>query len=151
MSDWQITPARSDDLPAIVDLLQACGLPAADLDAALLESFLVCRDGERPIAVAGLQPCGDAALLRSLAVCPACRRHGLANHLLETLERRAAREGRPLYLLTTDAAGFFARRGFQPLPREALPEAVAASAQARALCPASAVCMHKPPSPTVLP
>lgn len=152
MSKWEITPAQSEDLPALATLLKSCGLPDEDITPALLADFLVCRDGGRLLAVAGVEPCGESALLRSVAVLPECRRHGLANHLLEALERHAAtREHREMYLLTTAAAEFFARRGFRPVARERVPAAVAATAEFSRLCPASAVCMHKTLSGRILP
>ncbi|WP_313951629.1 arsenic resistance N-acetyltransferase ArsN2, partial [Accumulibacter sp.] len=105
---------------------------------------LVARDDRRLIAAAGLQPCGDVVLLRSLAVATTHRRHGLGSRLVEALERRAsANRQRQIFLLTTTAQDFFAARGFRPLARETVPPAIAGTAEFRHLCPASAVCMVK--------
>jgi len=152
MSNWEITPAGDDDFPAIVALLKDCQLPYADLTPAHLSEFRVCRDGERLIALGGLEFCGEAGLLRSVAVLPECREHGLANHLLETLERHAAATShKELYLLTANAHEYFARRGFRPLAREEAPAEVAASAEFRSLCPACALLMHKSLTGHILP
>ena len=48
-----------------------------------------------------------------------------------------------LYLLTTTAADFFGRRGYEAVPRSAAPAAIAATPQFRDLCPASSVLMRK--------
>ena len=59
-------------------------------------------------------------------------------------EAHAAEKGvETLYLLTTTAADFFARRGYEAVPRSAAPAAIAATPQFRDLCPASSVLMRK--------
>jgi len=144
MSNSEITPARDDDLPAIIDLLKTCGLPYTDLTLAHLTEFRVVRDGERLIALGGLEFCREAALLRSFAVLPAFREQGLARHLLAVLEQHALATGHQnIYLLTNTARSYFARRGFWPLAREQAPAAIAACPEFRSLCPVSAVFMRK--------
>ena len=139
-----ISEPRLDEMPALLALLDECALPIADLEARHLPAFLLCRDDARPIAAAGLESCGEALLLRSLAVAPAYRRRGLAARLLEALEERARSLRREqVFLLTTSAQDFFASRGFQPVARSSVPAAIAESAQFRCLCPASATCMVK--------
>jgi amino-acid N-acetyltransferase len=44
----------------------------------------------------------------------------------------------PVALLTETADGWFPRFGFRPVPREALPAALSASAELRGACPATA-------------
>jgi amino-acid N-acetyltransferase len=46
-----------------------------------------------------------------------------------------------LFLLTTTAAPFFARRGFAPVKRSTAPEAMTKSPQFASLCPSTAACM----------
>jgi N-acetylglutamate synthase-like GNAT family acetyltransferase len=48
-----------------------------------------------------------------------------------------------LYLLTTSAAPYFARHGYQVLVREQAPQAIRHSKQFADLCPSSATLMHK--------
>ena len=92
----------------------------------------------------GLEPYGSVALLRSLAVAPAWQGRGLGSALLAHAEQAARQRGiAALYLLTTTAAAFFARRGYVRLPREAAPPVLQQTAEFAALCPASAVCMTK--------
>jgi amino-acid N-acetyltransferase len=138
-------PRQADacDLPELVALLAECALPFGDLTETHLREFLVCRDGGRLVATAGLELCDDAVLLRSLAVAATHRGRGLATRLVDTLERRArAKRQRVMFLLTTTAPGFFAARGFRPVERQLVPASIAATTEFRSLCPASALCMR---------
>lgn len=136
--------ARPGELPALLALLDACALPVADLTAGHLPEFLICLDGDRPIAAGGLEFFGEAILLRSLAVAAEHRRRGLAARLVAALEQRArSAGGRRIYLLTSGASDYFSGRGFCPLARSVVPPSLAASPQFRSLCPASATCMVK--------
>ena len=135
--------ARPD--PATVRaLLAAAGLPVADLPAAHLDDFWGCREGTALIGVIGLETYGAVALLRSLAVAPDRQGRGLGAALLAHAERAARQRGiTALYLLTTTAEAFFARRGYVRIPREAAPPALHRTAEFAALCPASAACLRK--------
>jgi amino-acid N-acetyltransferase len=94
--------------------------------------------------VAGIERHGHDGLLRSVATAPAVQGQGLASHLLQHAEQWARHQGMTsLYLLTTSAAPYFARHGYQPLVREQAPQAIRHSKQFAGLCPASATLMHK--------
>ncbi len=139
-----VTPAVSADLPAILSLLRASGLPVADVHEKSHQEFLVNRDNGRVVGVVGLERFGSVGLLRSLAVSPELRRHGLGQALTKALEERAARTGiTSLVLLTETAREFFQRHGYQIIARTAAPSPVQASSEFRTLCPDSAVCMTK--------
>jgi amino-acid N-acetyltransferase len=139
-----VRPATASDLPAIRALLAACALPHADLDGPALALFSVAPGAAGLDGVVGLEPYGDAALLRSLAVAPAVRGRGLGQALVDAAEAAAGAHGhRALYLLTTTAAEFFAARGYQRIARDQAPAALHASTEFATLCPASAVCMTK--------
>jgi len=141
-----VTPlsASPDDLAAVTGLLQACGLPYQDLTPGDMREFLVIPAEGELAACAGLQLFGASALLRSLAVRPPLRLHGVGRQLCGMLEGRARENGiHSLYLLTTDAEKYFSRRGYVRCERDAVPAAVRASAEFRSLCPSSAVCMLK--------
>ena len=136
--------ARPSDYPAIVALLADAALPHDDLTPEHLEHFLVLRDGSEIAGVVGMEVAEDAGLLRSLAVPAARRGGGLAGVLVAALEARARSIGiRTLYLLTTTAEGFFARRGYTLTDRGAVPDAIAATLEFRGICPASAACMAR--------
>ena len=132
------------DLAAVRALLAAAGLPTADLTAAPLADFWECHAGENLAGVIGLERYGSVALLRSLAVAPAWQGRGLGSALLAHAERAAQQRGiTALYLLTTTAEAFFARRGYVRIPREVAPSILHQTAEFTALCPASAACLTK--------
>lgn len=125
-------------------LLGAHGLPVEDITATMLPDFVVATHGGEPCGVVGLQRAGDVALLRSLAVVHHARGHGLGAALVGLAEARAAEAGvRAVYLLTTDAAAFFARLGYAPVDRADAPEAIRATAQFSSICCSSATLMRK--------
>jgi amino-acid N-acetyltransferase len=136
--------ARPGDLAPVRELLTLAHLPAEDLTAATLEHFLVYRDGESLVAVVGLQPVDDTALLRSLVVRQDLLGRGIGAQLVAAAEARArALQVRELYLLTTTAAEYFRKRGYRRLERESAPTAIRGTSQFSALCPATATLMVK--------
>ncbi|MDM8350787.1 arsenic resistance N-acetyltransferase ArsN2 [Pseudomonas sp. sp1636] len=126
-------------------LLAACHLPTDDLqDVANDLRLFGCQAGGRLMGLVGLQIHGTDALLRSLAVADAARGQGLGAELLAHAERQAAAHGvHAIYLLTTTAEAFFARRGYCLSERATAPLAIAASRQFCGLCPATAAFMRK--------
>jgi amino-acid N-acetyltransferase len=128
--------------------LETCGLPHDDLTPSHLKQFFVARDEAGVVGTVGLEPCGTAALLRSLAVAPEHRNDGLGARLVDAVERHAQDEGlHTLYLLTTTAADYFDSRGYEYIDRDALPAPIQQTEEAARLCPASATCMRKVLSP----
>jgi amino-acid N-acetyltransferase len=139
----RIRAATPADAPGIAAFLSAAGLPTADL-ATSAPLLWIAGSGTAVVGVAGVEVHGASALLRSLAVAFGSRGHGLGARLVDRAEREAARAGvTELVLLTETAADFFAGLGYRGVPRESVPEAIRASAEFRALCPAAAVCMRK--------
>ena len=135
--------ASTSDEPAVRQLLAACGLPSADISMERQDFILAVSEG-RIIGCAALEPYGDAALLRSFAVVAGQRGQGVGAGLFDRVVARAALRGaRTAYLLTTTAERYFARKGFEKVERGAVPAALAASAEFRTLCPATAVCMRR--------
>ncbi len=133
--------ARPDDLAAVARLLTASNLPL-DGVAEALSDFVVAEAGDALVGVAGLEVCGDHALLRSVAVDPAWRAHGIGRALVTRVISDAEARGiRGLYLLTTTAERYFPSFGFRPIGREAVPDDVRATAEFRGACPASATVM----------
>ncbi len=139
-----IQPASPDDFETVRALLQRVNLPHEDLTPAHLEHVLVAHGDAALHGVVGLEPCGDVALLRSLAVAPNVRGQGLGTRLVTAIEQRAWDEGvRTLYLLTTTAASYFQAHGYEHIERDALPESIRQTDEAARLCPASATSMRK--------
>ncbi len=124
-------------------LLTANELPIDDLDDPTIVLFGT-SDGGRVVGVVGLQLLAGAGLLRSLAVDPGARDRGLGGQLCDRIVREARqRELSELWLLTTSARDYFARRGFEPVARDQVPSAVRSTAQFTSLCPSSAVVMRR--------
>ncbi|WP_439859449.1 arsenic resistance N-acetyltransferase ArsN2 [Pseudomonas sp. MBLB4136] len=137
-----ITPVtEADDL---LPLLRACDLPVADIAPSQSQQFFALRDDRGLLGVVGLELMQDLALLRSLAVDPAHRGKGLATELVAFCETRAREQGvQRLFLLTTTAARYFSRLGYQPADKCAAPPAIQATAQFAGLCPASSSLLYK--------
>jgi len=139
-----VQKALPGDLPRVRELLALAHLPGDDLNAAMLEHFLVCRDGDTLVAVVGLEPRHDTALLRSLVVRQDLLGRGIGAQLLGAAEARARElQITDLYLLTTTAAEYFDKRGYRRLDRNCAPAAIRATSQFSALCPATATLMVK--------
>jgi amino-acid N-acetyltransferase len=142
MEDITFAQAIAADLPAVRALLERCQLPTADLSPAHLERFTVCRRNDELVATVGIEALGDTALLRSLAVIPELRGRRLAHALWQRARDEAVRCGiGRLYLLTNTAAGLFSSWGFRAISRDAVPEAVRATAEYSSLCGSSATVM----------
>jgi len=140
--DPRYGPAAPDDLTGIRELLARCQLPADDLRPSQLAHFVLCRDLHKLVGTVGLEPLGEVALLRSLAVAPEVRGRGIAHQLWARARERASALGiQRLYLLTTTAEGLFARWGFRRIARDEVAEAVRGTAEYSMLCPSTAVVM----------
>ncbi|GAB2847964.1 hypothetical protein GCM10027277_15100 [Pseudoduganella ginsengisoli] len=138
-----IRTATSADWHAIAALLAASNLPLEGAQEHVAH-FIVGEQHGRVVAAAGLEPYGDAALLRSVVVDSALRGQGIGALLQHELAQRAVAQGiHRLVLLTTTAAAFFAKRGFRTITRDAAPATMLASREFQGVCPASATVMLK--------
>jgi amino-acid N-acetyltransferase len=143
MSIARIRAATDQDNALIRALLNANSLPTTDLQAARPRFVVACMD-EQVIGTGALQPCGSAALLRSIAVQPHLRGAGVGRSIVRELENIArANEIKQLILLTQTARSFFEAQGYVAIDRASAPPAVQESEEFRSLCPASALCMSK--------
>jgi amino-acid N-acetyltransferase len=137
-----ITPAKAEDVDAIKRLLTQNQLPIAGVDDHW-KTFIVARDGERIVACGGSEAYQVAALLRSIAVEPEYRKHGLGRRLVrQLLDRLASRGLREFYLLTTTAEEYFRKRGFKTIDRDEVHPQLLSSREFQDACPDSAVCMR---------
>jgi len=136
-----VRAATSKDLPAVERLLTANSLPLEGVREAL-KDFVVAESGGDIVGVAGLEICGDDALLRSVAVSPDGRGKGVGRALVtRTIADADARGIRALYLLTTTAEDYFPSFGFAKIARENVPAGVRATTEFTTTCSASAAAM----------
>jgi len=137
----RLRAAAPADLGAVERLLTASGLPLDGVSEALAD-FVVAEAGEDVVGVAGLEVCCDNALLRSVAVLPEWRSHGLGRALVTRIISDAEARGfRGLYLLTTTGDRYFPPFGFREIARDTVPADVRGTAEFTTACPSSAVVM----------
>ncbi|MEI6758529.1 MAG: GNAT family N-acetyltransferase [Chlorobium sp.] len=133
--------ASRNDLQVVQALLRANGLPCEDVGEHI-EHFILAWEKDTLVGTVGVELPGSDGLLRSLCVSADERNRGIATLLCNRVESYARNAGvKRLYLLTTTAREFFARRGYSICSRESLPPAMQATAEFRFLCPCTAVCM----------
>jgi amino-acid N-acetyltransferase len=138
-----VRPATDTDLPAVERLLTENDLPLVGVREAL-KDFVVAESRGDIVGVAGLEICGDDALLRSVAVSPDWRGKGVGRALVtRTIADAEGRGLGALYLLTTTAEHYFPTLGFSNVKREDVPADVRATREFTAACPASAVAMKR--------
>jgi len=142
MTPARIEPAGNRDLDSLTALLDAGHLPTDDL-LERLQTALVARDAAGVIGCVALEPYGNAALPRSLAVTPSHRGHGMGQQLTRAALDLARRHRvAAVYLLTTTAGDFLARHfAFRPIVRAEVPTAVQRSVEFIGACPQSAQAM----------
>ncbi len=131
-------------LETVREILGQCGLPADDIEPGFLPCFVVAREGDRDLGVAGCQVFGASALVRSVAVRPDGRARGTGAQLLAAVERVAIAHGATrLFLLTHDAQEFFARHGYVAVSRCAAPAEIQGCGQFESACCGAATFMAK--------
>ena len=131
----------TESFEAFRSLLKASDLPADDLDYKrdLLVGYY---EGDALVGTGGLEIYGPYALLRSLSVKMGIRGKAVGSTMTEyLLDEAKKRKLKGVYLLTTTAHGFFLKKGFKDVTREAVPEEVKRSAEFSKLCPQSAAVM----------
>jgi amino-acid N-acetyltransferase len=128
----------------ITQLLSSCELPIADIEISEKSVFFGCRRDSKLIGIVGLELYESVALLRSLAVVPSSRSHGLGSKLVMFAEEYVQSIGiESLFLLTTTAESFFSRLGYLPISRKDAPLSIQSTAQFSTLCPSSSSLMSK--------
>ncbi|GAB4027467.1 arsenic resistance N-acetyltransferase ArsN2 [Spirosoma gilvum] len=138
-----IETAQPNEKETVVALLEQVDLLTEDLPVGLPD-FIIAKDEETPVGVAGLESFGSVGLLRSIAVDPAYRGKGIAAQLINRIVATAdSAQLKELYLITTTADGYFTRYGFVPVSRETAPEAIRQTRQFSGLCPSSAIVMKR--------
>lgn len=133
--------ACSDDLTAILSLLEGAGLTLAGVSDGLVR-LIVAEVGNELVGVAGLERYGTSALLRSVAVSPRYQGMGIAGAMVQRLLLEAQCECiKDVYLRTTTAERYFPKFGFRSVSVSQVPLEVRDSVEFQGACPASAVTM----------
>jgi amino-acid N-acetyltransferase len=139
---WSIEPIVSN--AEVNALLSSSGLPISNLDRQSQVHLFGARSEGKLIGVVGIEVYAPVWLLRSLVVAPEFRNGGGGRALATHAETRASQLGvQDLYLLTTTAAGFFARLGYEVVSRADAPMTIAQTTQFAGLCPSSSAFMRK--------
>jgi amino-acid N-acetyltransferase len=135
----------AEDKHEVLNLLSGAQLPIEDLSNQKMKDFLVAKGpADDIIGVAGVELYPEKGLLRSLAVAPAYRGKGLGCRLTREMESFARQKGiQTLYLLTTTAADFFLKLGYEVMQRHKVPPPVQQADEFKSVCPVSAVCLFK--------
>ena len=131
-------------LSAARALLESAGLPSEDLTERHCEHFFYAGSADAPTALVGLEIFREVALLRSLAVAADQRGSGLGAVMLAHAEKAARDAGvKALFLLTTTAEAFFAKRGYERVPRDSAPSSIRNTREFSGICPASSAFMKR--------
>jgi len=131
----ELTP---EALPEIRAALLAAKLPPAELTPGVVYYRFTADDG-RTVGFGGLEGRREDRLLRSLVVLPEFRGAGLGVAMVRALEGFAANAGaKTLHLLTTTAAPFFERLGWEPRNRMTAPVDIVVTTEFSTLCPKTA-------------
>lgn len=133
-----------DSFNAFRSLLKTSNLPADDLDYKrdLLVGYY---EGDALVGTGGLEIHGDYALLRSLSVKLGIRGKSVGTTITEYLLDEAKKKKiKAIYLLTETAHGFFQKKGFKDIARDAVPAEVMASSEFSHVCPTTANAMYLP-------
>ena len=125
-------------------LLESERLPTADLTDRHLDHFFYSGPKGAPTGLIGCEIYGNDGLLRSLVVPPDNRGSGTGSALVEHVEAYARKQGvRAIYLLTTTAEQFFARRGYLPIERDQVPDSIRSTPEYSDICPTNSAIMVK--------
>jgi amino-acid N-acetyltransferase len=137
-----IAPASQNSFSAAIALLENCKLPTSDIQPHTI--LFVMEENNKVIGTVALEHDGCDALLRSLSVEDDYRNKGVATQLVSFIENYARlQEIQIIYLLTTTAVDFFAKKGYQRTERTQAPEFIQHTSEFASLCPSSATLMKK--------
>jgi len=138
-----IRSATASDLHAVTRLLEEAELPLDGLEDQWGSGYAVAVEGSDLVGAAGIERYGRYGLLRSVVTAAGRRGQGVGEALVRNRLAWAGTEGlEAVYLLTTTAAGYFPRLGFERANRESLPLEIRESREFSSICPSSAVAMR---------
>jgi amino-acid N-acetyltransferase len=138
-----VRAARAGDVETILRLARDGGVLETGIAGGSAD-FIVAERGATIAGTCGIESYASDGLLRTVVVDREFQGQGVGQALVEEAVRRARARGLgSLYLLTTSAASFFTKLGFQVTARDAAPAAIRDSWEFRAGCPSSAVLMSR--------
>ncbi len=110
--DVTFRPARTDDVPRMVQLISSAELPAAFI-AEVLDGFIVAERAGAVVACGGVEMYETCAVIRSVVVDPASQGEGIGAEIARRLMDAARDAGATdVYLFTAQAHPFWLRLGF---------------------------------------
>lgn len=137
-----IVPASQNSFSAAIALLKKNNLPTEDLDPG--KQLFVAEEGDEVIATVAVEYDFNDALLRSLSVAEEKRSSGVGGQLVDFIEDYVKKQGiQTIYLLTTTAADFFQKRGYQIIDRSNIPVFIQNTKEYSVLCASSSTLMKK--------
>ena len=138
----RITSVSQDNFSKAIALIKKCNLPTDDISDTT--KLFAAIDNNEVLGTIGVEFYGSTALLRSFAVTEEARNKGIGNDLFLFLEEYIKQNGiNRLALLTTTAAGYFAKKGFEKIERENTPVEIKESSEFKSTCPSSSILMKK--------
>ena len=146
MTDFDLQVRRTDTAakPAIIELLEAAGLPTYGVAEDETTILLTVLRGDQVVGSAAVERYEPDGLLRSVVVTPAEQGRGIGRALVTAAEVAARSDGLgALFLLTEDAVGFFATLGYRSLHRRDVPLGIRGSDEYAVVCPEGATVMVK--------
>lgn len=137
--------AQPSDETSIRALLKSAHLPTDDLTPEHLRHFIVMKEQNNIIGVAGVERLGrHSGLIRSIAVESQFRGQGVAGKLYRAVEEHACSMGlREVFAMTTTIEAWLGRLGFTRLQRDNAPEDLRKTSEFTSLCPSSAAILQK--------
>lgn len=137
-----MVPLTQNNFSSALDLLKKNNLPTEDISEAT--SLFAVEENNSVIGTIALEYTGPEGLLRSLAVAEEHRQNGVGGELVAFIEAYGKRQGiKNLYLLTTTAEKFFAKRGYTVVERSSVSPFIQNSSEFVSVCPSTAVVMKK--------
>jgi amino-acid N-acetyltransferase len=142
LTEYNVVAVEAGLKQAVLALLRENDLPVGDLDET--KTLFACLSNGDVIGTGGLESFRDCALLRSISIKKDLQKKGLGKFIVGELEKMARKTGvHCLYLLTTTAAGFFAKIGYETIDRETVPIEIKNTTEFSSICPSTAEVMRK--------
>ena len=137
-----IAPVSTNTHATAIQLLQNVNLPVDDINDHI--AFYTLSENDEIIGTIGMEYDNTSALLRSLSVQENKRGKGYGDKLVQFIEDEAKRKGvQTMFLLTTTAADFFAKKAYSVINRQEVPAFIQQTSEFSSICPSSATVMKK--------